>query len=327
MSIEEVKEKIKKYTSQNICVTGGEPTLRKDLFEIIKTIKNSGNVPGIITNGLKLVDENYVKQLKKSGLSFIALQFDGFNKTANKVLRGEDFLEEKLKALENIKKVGGLRVQLVSVVDRETNAGEMSNIIHFALENEFIGKINFVGLTPPRNENKTATCLSDMIKVMEKEGYFNREYFLELVKMYRSIYEVIRKIFEGTSSESWIFKKLPGNFNVVHFKKGTNSPELLFKRKEIKKINKILIEALNQRSKIATTLSLLKNSKNLIKSPLFILIKEKFPISKKVSSPNKLLEVSFHKLGSPENTLFKLPRGVISEFPKILPAIAMISPL
>ena len=329
-SLEEIKRVIKNYKSREILITGGEPTLRKDLFEIIKIIKDSGNHPAIITNGLKLEDKNYVKKLKKAGLSSgIGIQFDGFNKAANIKLRGQDFLEKRLKALKNIEEVcNPKRLQLLSVIERGLNEEEMSKIIQFGLENKAINRVNFLALKPPENENKTETTISDLIKIMEREGYFDREYFLEMVKMYRNIYEVTRKIFKGTLLEGCFFKRLPGVFNSIHFKKGITPPQLLFQKEEIEKINKILFKAMSKKSRIASFCVLLKNSSELIKSPLTMLLKEiVFMFKKTTLSPNKLLGVGFYSVCDAKKTFLKSPRcvGMITLLSALPPLAVCIS--
>jgi radical SAM protein with 4Fe4S-binding SPASM domain len=50
--------------------TGGEPTLREDLPELLQYAQNKGMVTGLITNGRKLKDKEYVKTLEKAGLDF-----------------------------------------------------------------------------------------------------------------------------------------------------------------------------------------------------------------------------------------------------------------
>jgi len=50
--------------------TGGEPTLREDLPELLQYAQNKGMVTGLITNGRKLKDKAYVKTLEKAGLDF-----------------------------------------------------------------------------------------------------------------------------------------------------------------------------------------------------------------------------------------------------------------
>ncbi len=51
--------------------TGGEPTLREDLPELLLHAQNRGMVTGLVTNGRKLKDKTYVGVLERSGLDFV----------------------------------------------------------------------------------------------------------------------------------------------------------------------------------------------------------------------------------------------------------------
>lgn len=299
LPLETIKAMVKNYKSRQVLLYTVEPTMRKDLPEIIKIIKESGNIPGIATNGLKLEDENYVKELKKAGLKFIIFQFDGFSKRANIKFRGKDYLENKLRALENIRKIGGLHVNLAAVIEKGLNEDEIPNIIQFALNNKFIDRITFISLLPPPNKD-AVTTYSDLAKVMEKYGYFDREYFLETVKMNRNIHETVRKVFEGTPIENWILSKLPDSFNTsCLFKKGIDSPELLFQKNEIQKINRILTEIINENRKIKALLNFFKNSPKLINSPLLkTLMGRILPLFNRANATPGTIEVS---LSTPKN--------------------------
>jgi len=56
--------------------TGGEPTLREDLPELLLYGQNKGMVAGLITNGRKLKDKNYVETLEKTGLDFVQVTLE-----------------------------------------------------------------------------------------------------------------------------------------------------------------------------------------------------------------------------------------------------------
>jgi radical SAM protein with 4Fe4S-binding SPASM domain len=56
--------------------TGGEPTLREDLAELLQYAPNKGMVTGLITNGRKLKDTEYVKTLEKAGLDFVQVTLE-----------------------------------------------------------------------------------------------------------------------------------------------------------------------------------------------------------------------------------------------------------
>jgi radical SAM protein with 4Fe4S-binding SPASM domain len=59
-----------------ITFTGGEPTLREDLPQLLLYAQNKGIVTGLITNGRKLKDTVYVKVLEDSGLDFVQITLE-----------------------------------------------------------------------------------------------------------------------------------------------------------------------------------------------------------------------------------------------------------
>ena len=74
LSLEEIKRLAKGLSElgvSKIRLTGGEPTIRKDFYEIVKIIKNSSgiNKTVITTNGYKL--DKFAEQLVESGLDGI----------------------------------------------------------------------------------------------------------------------------------------------------------------------------------------------------------------------------------------------------------------
>jgi len=56
--------------------TGGEPTLREDLPELLFYAQNKGMVSGLITNGRRLKDKAYVQGLEKVGLDFVQITLE-----------------------------------------------------------------------------------------------------------------------------------------------------------------------------------------------------------------------------------------------------------
>lgn len=117
----------------NIQLSGGEPTLRDDLPEIIKLGHELGfSFIQINTNGIRLgEDEAYVKALKEAGLNSVFLQFDGTEDEIFQKLRGKSLLEVKIKALDNCEKYR-IGVVLVPTLVRGINDHNMGSIIDFA---------------------------------------------------------------------------------------------------------------------------------------------------------------------------------------------------
>ncbi len=56
--------------------TGGEPTLREDLPELLLYGQKKGMVTGLITNGRRLKDKTYVDLLEKTGLDFVQVTLE-----------------------------------------------------------------------------------------------------------------------------------------------------------------------------------------------------------------------------------------------------------
>lgn len=117
----------------NIQLSGGEPTLRDDLPEIIRLGHSIGfSFIQINTNGIRLgEDEAYVKALKDAGLNSVFLQFDGTQDEIFQKLRGKPLLSVKTKALDNCQKYR-IGVVLVPTLVRGINDHNIGSIIDFA---------------------------------------------------------------------------------------------------------------------------------------------------------------------------------------------------
>jgi uncharacterized radical SAM superfamily Fe-S cluster-containing enzyme len=119
----------------NVQLSGGEPTLRDDLPEIIRMGRRKGfDFFQLNTNGLRLAsDRAYTLALKEAGLSCVFLQFDGVTDETHTKLRGRPLLSEKLRALDSCASAG-IPVMLVPVLEPETNLAEIGAIVRLALE-------------------------------------------------------------------------------------------------------------------------------------------------------------------------------------------------
>ena len=71
----------------HIIFTGGEPTLRPDLVDLIIEAERLGQVTGLLTNGHRLSDAKYVSQLEQAGLDHLLITFDPDNQQATAGLR------------------------------------------------------------------------------------------------------------------------------------------------------------------------------------------------------------------------------------------------
>ena len=107
-----------------IRLTGGEPTVRKDFFEIIKIIKkNSGIKKTVITtNGYRL--DKISKNIKDSGLDGINISIDTLNPETFKIITGHDRLPEILKGIKNLQELNFNNIKINAVLLKGINDSE-----------------------------------------------------------------------------------------------------------------------------------------------------------------------------------------------------------
>jgi len=124
-----------KGRSFNIQLSGGEPTLREDLPEIIQMGKEMG-FPYIQlnTNGRRLAEEkSYAMKLHEAGLSSVFLQFDGTKEAIYENIRGKALLSVKEKAIQNCADAE-LGIVLVVTVVPGVNDSNLGDILRFGIE-------------------------------------------------------------------------------------------------------------------------------------------------------------------------------------------------
>ena len=116
-------------------LSGGEPTVRDDLPEIVAYAKQVGcKYVQLNSNGLRLAeDEAFVKRLADAGLSFVFMQFDGVDDVVYEKLRRRPMLEVKKRAIEQCGRYG-IGVTLVPVIVPGVNTEQIGDIIRFAIQ-------------------------------------------------------------------------------------------------------------------------------------------------------------------------------------------------
>lgn len=128
--IERVIAGMAQLGTRKVRITGGEPTLRKDLPEIIAACANTPQIEkvALTSNGYRLVHQ--LHSLKEAGLQRLNLSADSLDPTTFNTITGHDKLEQVLQALELSLELG-LETKLNVVLMREYNARELNNFVAF----------------------------------------------------------------------------------------------------------------------------------------------------------------------------------------------------
>lgn len=170
----------------NIQLSGGEPTVRDDLPEIIALGRKLGLVFfQINTNGLRLaIDEQYVCRLKAAGLNCVFLQFDGMSDSVYVKLRGRPLLDIKKKAIE-VCAAHDLGVVLVPTLVPGVNDDQIGDILRFAISKMPVVRgvhfqpISYFGRYPQEPQAADWMTLSQVMREIEKQtnGQMKTVYF------------------------------------------------------------------------------------------------------------------------------------------------------
>ncbi len=135
-----------KFGIEKIKITGGEPTVRPKIEELVKSLSNIDGIKSIsmTTNGLLLKDK--VKKLKDSGLNSITISLDTFNQKRFKAITGiEGGLTKVLDSIDAAK-TAGLQVKINVVIMRGWNEDEIVHFAQFSRETNTI--VKFIEFMP-----------------------------------------------------------------------------------------------------------------------------------------------------------------------------------
>lgn len=110
--------------------TGGEPLLRKDLAKIIGHLRKLKIPSGIVTNGILLTYER-ILELKKAGLSHIAISIDGLEETHDEIRQEGAFL----KAISGIKKCIEEKIPVTAITTvNDNNIIQLPDLLKLLVE-------------------------------------------------------------------------------------------------------------------------------------------------------------------------------------------------
>ena len=176
-TLEQLRKAVKLVTQEKpvpcnaIQITGGEPSLRDDIIDIIRMIKEEGvDHVQYNTNGIRLAkDPEFAAKLREAGVNTVYLSFDGVTPKTNPKNHWEIPY-----VLENSRKAG-LGIVLVPTVIKSTNEHEIGDIIRFGFKNmDVIRGVNYqpvslVGRMPRSHRERFRITIPDVIKKIEEQ--------------------------------------------------------------------------------------------------------------------------------------------------------------
>ncbi len=157
--------------------TGGEPTVRDDLPELISMAKELDFLHiQIATNGARLAkDLQFARELQRSGLQTVYLSFDGIGKEPYQKMRGFNAFPMKNVAINNCRKADLTSVTLVPTLARGINDHQVGDIINFASDRLDVVKavnfqpVAFTGRIDQEEREEKRITIPDLMKLTEEQ--------------------------------------------------------------------------------------------------------------------------------------------------------------
>ncbi len=134
--VEYAKEMNHPNIVQGILNSGGEPTVREDLFDILKMERSLGiDYLVVATNGVRLSEDiEYFKKLRDLEI-YIYLQFDGVTADPYLKTRNRDLWPVKQKVVESARKIGYDKIILVPTIAKGVNDSQIGDMIRYVADN------------------------------------------------------------------------------------------------------------------------------------------------------------------------------------------------
>jgi len=149
LSIDEIKKIINIFARagiRKVRLTGGEPLVREDIFEIIKTCSDTEGIRDIAltTNGILL--PKMAQKLKEAGLHRVNISIDSLEHGKYKKIARADNLGEALAGVDAAAEAGLAPVKINTVLMQGVNDNEIDNFI--ALTKDKDVQVRFIEYMP-----------------------------------------------------------------------------------------------------------------------------------------------------------------------------------
>jgi cyclic pyranopterin phosphate synthase len=174
LSFEEIVRVVRvgaKLGLSKIRLTGGEPTVRRDLPELVRMLSQIDgiNEVSMTTNGARLSE--LAKPLKKAGLTRLNISLDTLRPERNRELTRRNFLPAVLKGVDQALAAGFSPLKFNAVVLRGINDDELGDMVSFAHEKGAQMRfIEFMPMGAARKDerNKTVT-MREMLERLKEQ--------------------------------------------------------------------------------------------------------------------------------------------------------------
>lgn len=141
-----VMDDLKAFGVPVLILSGGEPLLRPDIFEVSRRAKALGFYVGLSTNGT-LIDARNIDAIEAVGYDYVGISIDGMRETHDRFRRKEGAFDASLAGVRLCRERGlkvGLRFTITS-----DNASELPDLLALMVEEDvdkfYLSHLNYAG--------------------------------------------------------------------------------------------------------------------------------------------------------------------------------------
>ena len=177
ISAEELKKALleihEHYGAKNVflTITGGEPLMRRDLFDIMKYAVGLGFHWGMTTNGM-LIDEKMIEKFREANLESISISLDGMKETHESFRKVPGSFDKIMKALKLLQGLETIKSLQVTTVANKKNLNELEDVYQL-LKDIGIKEWRVMCIDPIGRASKNDGILLD------KEGFLYMMHFID----------------------------------------------------------------------------------------------------------------------------------------------------
>ncbi|MBI3148755.1 MAG: heme d1 biosynthesis radical SAM protein NirJ [Betaproteobacteria bacterium] len=145
-----VMDDLKAFRVPVLILSGGEPLLRPDLFEIARRAKEMGFYVGLSSNGT-LIDERNIARIAATDFNYVGVSLDGIGATHDRFRRMDGAFEQSLAGIR-LCRDAGLKIGVRFTMTRD-NAHDLPGLLKL-VEDEGIDRFYFSHLNYAGRGNK-----------------------------------------------------------------------------------------------------------------------------------------------------------------------------
>lgn len=114
-------------------VTGGEPLMRKDLFDILEYAVDLGFSWGMTSNGM-LINKSMLKKIEKAKMLTVSISLDGLKETHENFRKVPNCYEKILDAIDMMLQSDVIKIVQVTTVANKKNLDELEDLYQLLLD-------------------------------------------------------------------------------------------------------------------------------------------------------------------------------------------------